>query len=147
MKLDLLALVCALGVTFGLTMGSLAGSVADTDSDGIPDAYDNCITIPNGPLWGTCSRNEDIDGDGYGDACDADWNNDGAPGFDDLTLFLANIGNANAPPGMDLNCDGAPGFDDCTWLINHIGEGMGTGDATSGLPCAAANLPGSCPPY
>ena len=146
MKFNLLALACALAVAFGLSMGSFAGSVADADGDGIPDTYDNCITLPNGPTGGTCSTNNDSDTDGYGNICDGDLNNDGAPGFDDLTEILNNIGNGAAPAEYDLNCDGAPGFDDLTYVLNNIGVGMGTGTSTSGLACSAANAKGTCPP-
>lgn len=42
----------------------------DWDGDGIPDALDNCIRIPN-------PDQRDTDGDGYGNACDADVDNSG----------------------------------------------------------------------
>jgi parallel beta-helix repeat protein len=64
----------------------------DNDNDGICDANDNCLTTPNGPNEGTCTKGttgnscmssgdcgsggvcsmnqEDTDGDGEGDACD-----------------------------------------------------------------------------
>jgi hypothetical protein len=40
-----------------------AGGGTDTDGDGIPDASDNCPTVPN-------PGQQDTDGDGIGDACD-----------------------------------------------------------------------------
>ena len=42
----------------------------DRDGDGIPDAFDNCVHVPN-------PDQRDTDGDGFGNACDADVNNDG----------------------------------------------------------------------
>jgi parallel beta-helix repeat protein len=64
----------------------------DNDKDGICDTNDNCLTTPNGPSGGTCTKGttgntcmsnsdcgtggvcslnqEDTDGDGKGDACD-----------------------------------------------------------------------------
>lgn len=43
--------------------------LADTDGDGVPDIYDNCVTVFN-------PSQEDIDNNGRGDACD-DWDRDG----------------------------------------------------------------------
>jgi uncharacterized protein (TIGR03790 family) len=45
-------------------------AVADSDGDGIPDASDNCVLVPN-------TDHRDTDGDGYGNLCDADLDNDG----------------------------------------------------------------------
>jgi hypothetical protein len=43
--------------------------LADTDGDGIPDIYDNCVTVYN-------PDQKDTVGDGLGDAC-SDWDRDG----------------------------------------------------------------------
>jgi hypothetical protein len=44
----------------------------DSDGDGVTDNVDNCIAIPN-------PSELDSNGDGRGDACDADNDNDGLP--------------------------------------------------------------------
>ncbi len=56
---------------------SLMTPLADQDRDGIPDALDNCPTVPN-------SDQKDTDGDGEGDACDLDDDNDGLSDIDEL---------------------------------------------------------------
>jgi len=54
--------------------------VLDADSDGIPDTYDNCTQVSN-------TAQQDTDGDNYGNACDADFNNDNIVNSLDLGLF------------------------------------------------------------
>jgi hypothetical protein len=41
----------------------LAQTFPDVDGDGVADAEDNCLTVPN-------ADQRDVDGDGLGDACD-----------------------------------------------------------------------------
>ena len=129
-------------VAFALSAGSFAGSIADTDSDGIPDSYDNRISDSNGPLTLTnqCTTNQDGDEDGYGNSCDFDFNNDGATGLDDLSSILVAIGLID--PVRDINCDGAVGLDDLSIVLTDIGQVPGP----SGLACSVANTKFTCPP-
>lgn len=70
----------------------------DSDGDGIPDSRDNCMLTPN-------NNQRDSDGDGYGDACDADANNDGIVNSLDLSIVRNAFGLRGASRA-DLNGDG-----------------------------------------
>lgn len=70
----------------------------DADGDGVPDSRDNCSGVAN-------SSQCDSDGDGYGDACDADANNDDIVNAVDLAMVGAAFGRS-APNRADLNGDG-----------------------------------------
>ena len=63
MQLRLVIFLAALSIGGVLSLTVTAGSSPDTDGDGVPDAYDNCVTVPN-------SFQRDSDGDGVGDACE-----------------------------------------------------------------------------
>ena len=75
----------------------------DSDDDGVLDALDNC-TLAHNP------EQHDTDGDGYGNMCDGDLNNDGSTNTLDLNLYKlahrANIGNINYNADADFNGDG-----------------------------------------
>ena len=64
----------------------------DADSDGIPNACDNCIGAAN-------PAQEDCDGDGLGDACDPDIDDDGVLNDDDVCDFT--------PPSSFVEPDGS----------------------------------------
>jgi hypothetical protein len=68
----------------------------DSDGDGVPDSRDNCILVPN-------KDQTDTDGDGYGNACDADLNNDGFVNSLDLALMRASFARRNVPADLDGN--------------------------------------------
>ena len=134
MTRNLIVLGCTALLTIGLSFGSFAGSAPDADGDGVPDAYDNCVDIANGPLasTGNCDAQEDYNTNGYGQVCDADLNEDGGVGLDDMGILLNNL-NAGAGNTADLNCDGGVGLDDMGRLLNSLNLTPGP----SGLPCAA----------
>lgn len=69
----------------------------DTDGDGIADDLDNCIEVPN-------PAQRDTNGDGYGNFCDADLNDDGTVNAVDLGLLRAVYFTADAD--ADFNGDG-----------------------------------------
>lgn len=82
----------------GLTsLAGGGGGVPDTDGDGLADDADNCILVAN-------PGQEDSDGDGYGNICDADINNDGTTNAVDLGLFKLVFFTADAV--SDFNSDG-----------------------------------------
>ena len=107
-------LACAGLLAFGLSISSFADDPPDQDLDGVPDTSDNCTLVTNGPSGstGSCDAQEDGDGDGYGNPCDTDFNNDGATGLDDLNAMLVEAIAGGTDPNFDPNCDGASGLDD-----------------------------------
>jgi hypothetical protein len=87
--------------------------LTDTDGDGVTDAIDNCALHANGPNTfpdGDSRIQLDTDGDGYGNLCDGDLNNDGKTNTLDLNLYkLAHrsaVGDANYDVDADFNGDG-----------------------------------------
>jgi FtsP/CotA-like multicopper oxidase with cupredoxin domain len=72
-------------------------ALVDTDTDGVVDNLDNCILVAN-------VDQRDTNGDGFGNICDTDLNNDGVTnGLDvgELKLVFLNTG-----PGLDADFNG-----------------------------------------
>lgn len=84
-------------------------SISDADNDGFADVIDNCIDQAN-------SSQLDSNGDGFGNACDADLNNDMTINFTDLNqlrdVFFTNSNSPNWDPDTDFNGDGGCNFVD-----------------------------------
>jgi hypothetical protein len=81
----------------------------DTDDDGIADSFDieadNCTLVANGPNDTSSAgpSQNDSDGDGYGNMCDADMDNSGFVNFADLAAVRAAFGTSD----LDADFDGS----------------------------------------
>ena len=83
--------------------GDVFKLVADTDNDGIGADQDNCTLVSN-------PSQLDTDGDGYGNLCDGDLNDDGSTNTLDLNLYKqahrTSSGDLNYNADADFNGDG-----------------------------------------
>lgn len=102
------------------------GAGVDSDGDGIADAVDNCVNAANPTQF-------DADGDDYGNACDADTNNDCIVNAIDLGALKAGFFGSN--PLLDFNSDGQVNAIDLGILkINFFGV-----PGPSGLTSSCSN--------
>jgi hypothetical protein len=105
------------------------GSAAlDVDYDGVQDALDNCSIAVN-------TAQDDTDADGYGNICDADYDNSGIVGFPDFGQFVG------AFAGTDMEkCHIEPipgcivGFPDFGAFVEMFGSSPGPGPAETTCP-------------
>jgi FtsP/CotA-like multicopper oxidase with cupredoxin domain len=96
------------------------GTNADTDN--ILDRKDNCLLVSN-------PNQVDTDNDGFGNACDADLNNDGVVSIRDIPLFKRAYSDANVL--ADFNGDGRVNVRDIPLLKKMFFSAPGpTGVAT-----------------
>ena len=102
--------------TKGVLLLATAGVAPDADADGVPDSIDDCTLVPNGP--GQNGGQRDTDGDGFGNACDPDLNEDGVVNARDLAqlkaLFFKHDANA------DLDGDGVVNAKDLARLKSYF---------------------------
>jgi len=107
-------------------------TVPDTDGDGVVDVDDNCIaTANNGPsnngnaLEGAQC---DSDGDGYGNRCDGDMNNNSTTNAQDYVLFRQQLGQPSVAPmynKADINCNGTVNAQDYVLFRSLLGQQSG----------------------
>lgn len=99
----------------------------DTDQDGILDSDDNCTLHPN-------SAQIDSNGDGYGNRCDADYNDDGQIGGPDFERFVAGflseVGESTYDHAVDCDGDGQIGGPDFSCFVLGFRAGVPGPSAT-----------------
>jgi hypothetical protein len=135
-----LALLCVLLLALGLSVqaGTFLG---DPDGDnlatGVPEWCDNChmYNFSGDNCPDVFDRTQyDSDGDGYGNACDGDFNNDSDVELFDFSTFKATYGQS-APTyneQADLDCNGTVNLFDFATFKNLYGNGLGTGKICAG---------------
>ena len=143
MRIPTVLILCALGACGACgAVASAAGP--DTDGDGVADSTDNCRLEQN-------PSQLDADGDGWGNRCDADFDNSGGVNVIDLAIlreaFFTN------DPLTDLNADGVVNVIDLAIIRNLFFEPPGPAgyaqwnSATGGDWADPANwFPAAVPP-
>ncbi|MEM7083137.1 MAG: S8 family serine peptidase [Pseudomonadota bacterium] len=102
------------GSAIAATLIAFAG--VDTDGDGVFDSADNCTLVSN-------ASQLDTNGDGFGNACDPDLNNDGIINFLDISLFSQAFGPGTGD--ADFNGDGNVNFLDYSIVPGYFGQPPG----------------------
>ena len=77
--------------------------IGDQDADGVPDPSDNCTLVAN-------PDQRDTNGDGFGNLCDPDLDNDGIVNFSDLSMLEAVFYTND--PDADFDGSGSVNFFD-----------------------------------
>jgi len=104
----------------------------DTDSDGIVDALDNCRLLSN-------ATQVDSNGDGNGNRCDGDLNNNGSTNAQDTVLYRQQLGQPSVAPtynAADINTNGSVNAQDTTLFRQRLGQPPGpSGICLNTFPC------------
>lgn len=107
-----------------------AQSAGDLDGDGIDDFLDNCLGVPNGSA--SHGNQIDSDGDGFGNACDPDYDNNGVVSTADFGVFYDAFIGATANAATDHDGNGSTTTADFGAFASRFGGVPGP----SGLACA-----------
>ena len=121
------------GLTLLMTLAAgVAGaqSTGDRDGDGVLDTLDNCVEVPNGAASG--GNQVDSDGDGFGNACDPDYDNNGIVSTTDFGVFYDAFIGASANLATDHDGNGSTSTTDFAAFAARFGSVPGP----SGLACA-----------
>ncbi len=99
------------GVAVDAGADEVPAATVDADSDGVFDVYDNCTLAAN-------ATQVDADGDGFGNICDPDLNNDGIVNTGDLNIFRGLLFSAD--PVADFNSDGTVNTGDLNIMRSYL---------------------------
>ncbi len=104
---------------------------SDADTDGACDPEDNCAAVPN-------ADQRDTNRDGYGNACDADFDDDGRAGGSDFLALGSAFGAATPDPRYDedVDADGDGRIGAPEYLL--LGASFARAPGPSGLACAGS---------
>ena len=100
-------------VQFDIEVGK---TYTNSDADSVADNIDNCIDKVN-------EDQRDSDNDGFGNACDADLNNDGIVNFADMAILKSWFGTNDVDADFDGN--GTVGVEDLELLKQQFGGAPG----------------------
>jgi len=135
----LAGLLAVFWLVLALPSASRAGVAPDDDGDGIPDVLDKCtMDSRNATPPSTC----DSDSDGYGNVCDADFNQNFVVNSVDFADYFMpafkGFDPSPWPEGMDMNCNSAVGSVDFSdfFIPKFKGALGGAVPGPSGLSCA-----------
>jgi hypothetical protein len=140
MKVGVLATM-AFATLIGYPIASFAGLAPDADGDGIPDVLDKCtLDSRNATAPMTC----DTDVDGYGNVCDADFDQSFGVNPTDFSMYFLprfKSGNDAVPApavGADMDCSGGVNPTDFSMFFVPKFKGLlgGAIPGPSGLSCA-----------
>ncbi len=116
--------VAALSVAMTVFAATAARAGPDSDGDGTDDVADNCLLIAN-------PDQRDTDGDDYGNACDADLNNNLVVSFGDLALFKS-VFLQTGDLAADFNGDNTVNFGDLAVFKSAFQQPPGPSGIVSG---------------
>ncbi|MFK7887419.1 MAG: M14 family zinc carboxypeptidase [Gammaproteobacteria bacterium] len=102
--------------------GAQCVTVTDTDGDGANDLIDNCTLVAN-------PTQLDTNGDGFGNACDADLNNDNIVNVVDLGLLRSSF-FATGAQDADFNGDGVVNVVDLGIMRSYFFQAPGPAAGT-----------------
>jgi RHS repeat-associated protein len=108
----------------------VAWITTDQDDDGVPDAQDNCITVPNPSQY-------DFEGDGIGDVCDGDINRDGrVDASDALTIQRCIVRLIPCQPKYNVDGDARISATDALLTQRRVGLLPGPSGRLGSAPAA-----------